>query len=48
MFKKILIANRGDKRSAAQLAAKVGDGEAGAGRSQNAWRAQRAANEPRR
>jgi len=46
-FSKILIANRGDNRSAAEVAAKAQLGAAELGRSQNAKRAQHAAVEPR-
>jgi hypothetical protein len=47
MFEKILIANRGDNRSAAQVAAKAHVGVADVGRSHIAVRAQRAAIAPR-
>jgi len=47
-FSKVLIANRGDRRSEAKLAAKAHVGAADGRRRQNAWRAQRAAILPRR
>ncbi len=46
-FEKILIANRGDNRRAAQVASKVGHGAAEVDRRQHARRAQRVAIEPR-
>ncbi len=46
-FTKILISNRGDKRSAAKLAAQAHVGAANVSRSQNARRAKRVAIEPR-
>jgi hypothetical protein len=46
-FGKLLIANRGDNRSAAQVAAQGHVGAADVSRSQTAWHAQRAAIEPR-
>jgi len=46
-FEKLLVANRGDNRSAAEVAAKGHVGIADVSRSQIAWHAQRAAIEPR-
>lgn len=46
-FRKLLIANRGDKRSPAALAAKGHIGLADVSRRHIAWHAQRAAIEPR-
>jgi hypothetical protein len=46
-FAKILIANRGDNRSAAQVAAKAHVGVAGVTRSHIAWHVKHAAIEPR-
>jgi len=46
-FRKILVANRDDKRGPAALAAKGHIGPADVSRSHIAWRAQRAAIEPR-
>jgi len=46
-FRKILIASRGDNRSAAEVAAKGHADAIGVSRSQTAWHAQRAAIEPR-
>jgi hypothetical protein len=45
--RKLLIANRGDSRRAAAAAAKGHIGNADVSRSQTAWRAKRAAIEPR-